>query len=89
MKTLPISEARANLPTLVDDVDRQFSRIILTKSGRAKAVLMSSDEFDQWSETLEILSNTAIMKALKEAQDNVANNELISHESVLKELKLT
>ena len=50
---------------------------------------MSSDEFDQWSETLEILSNTAIMKALKEAQDNVANNELISHESVLKELKLT
>ncbi len=89
MKTIPISEARANLPKLVDDVDKQFSRITLTKSGRPRAVLMSSEEFEQWSETLEILSNTKTMKALQEAQENTARNELVTHEAVLKEINNT
>ncbi len=87
MKTLPISEARSNLAELVDDVDRRFNRIVLTKSGRAKAVLMSSEEFEQWIETLEILSNNATMKALKEAAENVASDKIVTHKKMLKELK--
>ena len=86
MKTLPISEARTNLLKLVDDVDTKFDRITLTKSGKAKAVLMSVDEFDSWVETIDLLNDSATMKALAEAQDDVAAGRLVSHDEVVNSL---
>jgi len=86
MKILPISQARSDLAKLVDDVDRRFNRIVLTKSGRAKAVLMSSEEFESWTETLEILSNSETMKALKEAAKDLASGKVVTHQKALKEL---
>lgn len=72
MKTLSLSEMRANLPTLVDAVDQRFERVTVTRSGKAKAVLMSSDEFDGWLETIDILSNPGAVAALQEAEKDLA-----------------
>lgn len=86
MKTLPISEARANLLKLVDEVDNKFDRITLTKSGKAKAVLMSVDEFDSWMETIDVLNDSATMAALVEAQHDVATGRLVTHDEVVTSL---
>lgn len=87
MKTIPISEARTHLPKLVDEVDRRFNRVLLTKSGHGKAVLMSSDEFDDWMETIEVLSNTKTIKALQVAQTDVVSGRTLTHQEVMQELK--
>lgn len=87
MKILPISDARAQLSSLVNDVDRDFERITLTKSGRAMAVLMSSDEFEAWQETLEIVSDAGALEALESASRDVASGRIVSHAEAMKELE--
>ena len=52
MKTLSLSDAKAKLSGLVDQVSRRDEEIIITKNGRPVAVLVSADEYDSWQETL-------------------------------------
>jgi len=56
-QTLPISEARANLPQIVKAADEKFERTVITTNGKPVAVVMSYEEFQAWEETLEILSD--------------------------------
>lgn len=62
MITLTISEARAKLANLVDQVDEQFERLFITKNGKAKAVLISSEEFESWIETIASYQDKETLK---------------------------
>ncbi len=66
MKTLPLSEVKMKLSSLVDAVSTTDEEIVITKNGRPAAVLVSSDEFESWKETLAVQSDTALMKEIKE-----------------------
>ena len=65
MKTLPISEAKMKLSSLVDQVHGSDTEIVITKNGKAVAVLVSADEFESWKETITIQSDPALMKEIK------------------------
>jgi len=54
--TLSISEARKKIFKIAEDVQKPSSYYTLTENGRAKAVIMSADEFESWRETLEVLA---------------------------------
>ncbi len=57
MKSLSLSDAKARLSRLVDDVSRRDERVTITRNGRPAAVLVSPDEYESWQATLEILSD--------------------------------
>ena len=61
MKTLPLSEAKARLSGLVDEVSGRDEEIVITRNGRPAAVLVSADEFDSWKETHAILADKELM----------------------------
>ena len=65
MKTLPLSEAKAKLSSLVDRVNRFDDDIIITKNGYAAAVLISPDEYESLRETRAILDDREFMKEIK------------------------
>lgn len=65
MKTLPLSEAKANLSGLVEDVSRRDEEVVITKNGRPAAVLVSPDEYESWKETLAVRSDKALMREIK------------------------
>ena len=65
MKTLPISEAKMKLSALVDQVHGSDIEIVITKNGKAVAVLVSADEFESWKETIAISSDPALMHEIK------------------------
>lgn len=50
------TEARKNLFSIVDAVASPNTFYTLTDRGRAKAVIMSADEFESWAETLDLVS---------------------------------
>lgn len=66
MITLGVSEARTNLPKLIDEIDARFERLFITKGGKPKAVLMSSDEFESWVETIEEYQDPESLKRARE-----------------------
>jgi prevent-host-death family protein len=65
MKTLPLSEVKSRLSELVDRVHSLDEEITITKNGRAAAVLVSSDEFESWKETLAIQSDRGLMREIR------------------------
>lgn len=87
-KTLPVTEARKNLTTLVDRAKRLLDEYIITVNGKPAAVLMSAAEFESWRETNEILADKKLMKAIKEGEDDIKKGHYITFEQLKKELKL-
>jgi len=65
MKTLPLSEVKTNLSKIVDAVERTDEEVVITKNGRATAVLVSPDEFDSWKETAALQADPAFMAEIR------------------------
>jgi antitoxin YefM len=69
---IAISDVRANLPELVNKVNKNMDRIIITINGQPKAVLVSEEELESLEETAEILAipgaKENIKKGLREAK---------------------
>jgi prevent-host-death family protein len=65
MKTLPLSEVKTRLSELVDQVVSTDEEITITKNGRPAAVLVSSDEFEGWKETVAIQSDQELMAEIR------------------------
>ena len=57
MKTLSLSEAKMKLSALIESVKTTDEEVIITKNGSPAAVLISSDEYESWQETLAIRSD--------------------------------
>lgn len=85
-RTLPITEARINLPTLVDNAKKKLDEYIITVKGKPAAILLSIDEYESLKETLEIMSDPETMKDLKEAEEDIKAGRVYTWEEVKKEL---
>ncbi len=57
MKTLSLSEAKMKLSALIESITNTDEEVIITKNGSPAAVLISSDEYESWQETLAIRSD--------------------------------
>lgn len=65
MKTLSLSEAKAKLSGLIEDVERRDEEVIITRNGRPAAVLVSPDEYESWKETIAIMSDRQFMREIR------------------------
>lgn len=65
MKTVPLAEAKAKLSRLIDEVAGRDEEVTITRNGKVAAVMISSDQFDAWKETLAIQSDPALMEEIR------------------------
>lgn len=86
IKTLPITEARENLTTLVDKADKQLNEYVITVNGRPAAVLMSAAEYEGRKETDDILADKELMKAIRKGEKELSEGKFITLEQLEKEL---
>ncbi len=74
--TLPISEARKKIFKIAEEVQKPSNYYTLTENGRAKAVIMSADEFGSWQDTIEVMYEFPdIKKDIKETDRAVKSGE--------------
>jgi antitoxin YefM len=76
MTTLPLSEVKARLSEIADDVDRTHERVHVTRNGREYVVLLSAEDLESLEATIELLSDAAAMERLKEADAAVAAGDV-------------
>jgi len=72
-ETLPLSSVKAHLSELVDRVEDEHDRVVLTRNGKPAAVLISHDDLESLEETLSILSDPAIMAQIHESEKALAD----------------
>jgi prevent-host-death family protein len=85
---IPMTEARARLSELLDQLERQHEHIVITRNGRPLAVLVPSAEYESMEETLEVLHDEPLLKALRESEADVRAGRLTSLDDVRRQLGL-
>lgn len=74
-ETLPLSSVKAHLSEIVDRVEGQQDRVVVTRNGRAAAVLISNDDLESLEETLAILSDPSLIAQVRESRQAIADGE--------------
>ena len=67
-KILPISEVKTHLPELVSKVEARDEQVIVTRNGKPAAVLLSYSEYGRLRETLDVLSDPAMMRQIRRSR---------------------
>lgn len=84
MRTANFTEFRRNLSHYLDSVIENSDQVIIPRGGDDGAVLMSLKDYNAYrearsiAETEYIMSSPAMMKAICEAEQQVANGEYIT-----------
>ena len=67
-KTLSLSEVKTRLPELVAGVEEREEEVVVTKNGRPAAMLINVQEYARLKETLDVLSDPALMQQISESR---------------------
>ena len=57
-----IGDAKNRLSEVVERLEREHGRVVITKHGRPAVVMLSVDDLESLEETLSILSDSALMQ---------------------------
>ncbi len=67
MSTEPIRTVRDHLSEMVDRVEHQHERVVITRDGHDAAVLISPADLAELEETLSVLSDPEALADIREA----------------------
>ncbi len=88
MRTVPLSEAKDKLSSLVDEADRTHEIIQITRHGHPSAVLMSADDLESLQETIYWLSQPDIRGDLAQTTRDIAEGTTVSGDDLRGEFGL-
>ena len=82
MSTVPLSEAKARLSEIADEVGRTHERVHITRNGRECVVLLAAEDLEAIEATLELLSDPAAQERVRRSQRDVERGELLDEDEV-------
>jgi prevent-host-death family protein len=74
-ETLPLAEIKAHLSEIVDRVESEHERIVLTRNGRPAAVIMSPEDLEALEDTLELMSDPKALREIRKARGEIAKGK--------------
>ena len=74
-ETLPLASVKARFSELVDRVQRQQDRVVVTRNGLPAAVLISTDDLESLEETLEVMSDRSLTQQIRASRQAVIDGE--------------
>ena len=81
-ETLPLAEIKAHLSEIVDRVEREHDRVVLTRNGRPAAVIMSPADLEALEDTLDLLSDPEALEEIKTALADAVDGRVVSAEEL-------
>jgi prevent-host-death family protein len=69
---LSLADVKNRLSEVVDKLEREHGRVVVTKHGQPAAVMLNVDDLESLEETLAILSKPTLRDAVLEGADDVA-----------------
>lgn len=87
-RTIPITDARKDLPTLVNNASKKLDEYIITVNGSPAAVLLSASEYESWKETIDILGDRTLVEAIKEGEEDLKLGKYVTIENLKKNIRL-
>ncbi len=67
-KTLPVSTVKTHLPALLTGVEEREEEVVVTRKGRPAAVLVNYAEYERLKATVDVLSDPALMRQIRQSR---------------------
>lgn len=74
-ETLPLASVKSRFSELVDRVQRQQDRVVVTRNGQPAAVLISTDDLESLEETLAVMSDRSLTQQIRASRQAVTDGE--------------
>jgi len=72
---MALRDVKNRLSEVVDQVEREHDRVIITRHGKPTAVVISTDDLASLEETLEVLSRPTLIAQVRESLAELAAGE--------------
>jgi antitoxin YefM len=71
-ETMSLAAVKARFSELVDRVEREQDRVVVTRNGKPAAVLISPEDLERLEETLAVMSDRSLAKQIRESEKAIA-----------------
>jgi antitoxin YefM len=82
MSTIPLSEAKARLSEIADEVGRTHERVHITRNGREYVVLLAAEDLESIEATLELLADTQAQERIAAGEADFAHGDVLDEQQV-------
>lgn len=87
MSIEPLRAVRDHFSEVVDRVEFQHERVVVTRNGHAAAVLISPDDLAELEETLDVLSDPEALADIREADAAYARGDVVRGVDAVRQLR--
>ena len=77
MSTESLRSVRDHLSEVVDRVEHQHERVVITRNGREAAVMISPDDLAEIEETVSVLADAEALAEIREADAAYASGDVL------------
>ncbi len=85
-RNITIKDLRPSLPKVMELVEKQMERFVITKRGKPIGVLLSLQDYEGLLETIDILGDKELVKRLDRAEADVKAGRTRSLEDIRRSL---
>jgi antitoxin YefM len=83
---MPLADVKNRLSEVVDRLEREHGRVIITKHGHPAAVVISVDDLESLEETLDVMDSAALLADIRESLAELSTTDatVLSKEEALR-----
>ena len=70
---MSLADVKNRLSEVVDRLEREHGRVVITKHGHPAAVVISVDDLESLEETLDIMDNASLLGDIRESLTELAD----------------
>lgn len=82
MTTLPLTEVKARLSEIAEEVASTHERVQITKNGREYVVLIAAEDLESIEATLEFLADRDAQTRVAHSDEDIAKGDVLDEEAV-------
>ena len=73
---MALKDVKNRLSEVVDRVEREHDRVVITKHGRPAAVVMSIDDLESLEETLDVMAKPRVVSQIRDSLADLESGEV-------------
>ena len=71
---MPLADVKNRLSEVVDRLEREHGRVVITKHGRPAAVVMSVEDLESLEETLDIMDSAELLADIRSSLAEISSS---------------
>jgi prevent-host-death family protein len=87
MSTQSLRDVRDHLSEVIDRVEHQHDRVVVTRNGKPAAVILSPEDLAQLEETIDVLGDPQALADIREADAAYARGDVVRGADAVRRLR--